>query len=228
MPYLPAPGTETIEPSPPLDFLRMRLRMSAIEEELFDDMHLLEHFSEAYQRACERSRALQAITEVALDGSQEYQLPPDHHRTLSVYLHGYELDRIPTRNALREGLFGYYEYGTTIGVRPTPPSGGSLFLLYARSPEMFAMYEDVPEAGFPPEFYHLLVHYARWKAATVAGGAQRIGQAAMEKDQFDLGVALLRTRNRRINSARPARVIHVLEHPRRRFAGRLGNDVDAG
>ena len=229
MPYLPAPPADPVSPSPPLEFLLARLRKGpAVETELFDDMHVLEHFSEAYQRACERAEALQAIQEITLTGAQEYPLPDDHHETLSVYLNGYELERLPMRNALFEGLFGYYEYGDTIGFRPVPDTSGKAFLLYARTPPMFEMYDDVPEAGFPPEFYHLLIHYCRWKSATAAGGAQRLGTAAAERDQFDLGCMILRTRVARINAARAPHIPSLLDNPRRRTLSRLANDVDAG
>jgi hypothetical protein len=228
MPYLPAQPSETLTPSAPLAYLKMRLRQT-IPIELMSDETLLAYLSEAYQDACERARCLPALTSIPVTDAQEYDLPADFAEILLVYRDGVELERIPNRLAMRADAWGYYEYGGKIGLSPAPQTGSStsaIWLVYARRPAAFVTYDDALEAAFTPEFFDALLHYARWKRYAVDGGAGRISQASWERDRWRIMVARLRQSARAVDAASRSRFVHVLEtlHPSRRG---LANDVDA-
>lgn len=213
----------TLTQRPPLDFLRARLRMGIVEQEYIDDATMLTYFSQGYQQACERALCLHKIAAITLTGAQEYALPSDHYRTISVVDPSYGvLDKVPVRTGLIGDRPGYYRVGSTLGLELRPTSG-MLLVLYAATPPAFSSFADVPDPSFPPECYYLLAHYVRWMTFRRGGGAGKITQARWEKDQYDRGVQRLRHRSRQVLSVGPQRVLTLEE----RHPVRYARDVDA-
>lgn len=224
MPYLTTQPTAVVTPQPPLRALLTFLRTCIVEEELFSDDDILVLFNRGYREAVERALSLQKVASVTLvEGVAEYSLPADHYKTLLVYADGWPLDRLPGRYALENLSFGYYEYGTTIGLAPLPVGNADAWIMYAASPPELATLDSVPDASFPPEFYWLLWHYVRWRRVFLHGGSQRIGQANWERQQYDNGVLRLRRQARRRDIGRLKR----FEHPSFRRRPALARDVDA-
>ena len=192
-----------LTPSPPLEYARLRLRQSLIEESFMGDSDLLELLNDGYQAAMEESQANVALTTMTLtDGQVEYALPGDWTRTLHVYANGRPLDLLPDRNAFLDQygtgvLTHYYQYEGIIGFNPAPTSDtDTAVILYVQSPDAATSFTDDLNANFTPEWWHLLRHYGAWQALLLSGGAQRMAEALFEKQEYDRAVQGLRNSGR--------------------------------
>jgi len=177
--------------------------MCIVDQDFFGDEKLLAEFQRAYREACERSLCLRSIASLALpsDGTMLTPLPVYHFKTLAVYQAGVPLEPLFGRNEHIGLMPGYFELPPNMGVSPAP-AGGSVFLLYARTPTLPATFEEFLDPAFPAEYHYMLWHYVRWRWFTVAGGAGRISQARWERQKFDEGVRKLRRYSRRVDLSR--------------------------
>jgi hypothetical protein len=182
-------------PVAPLEYVKARLR-SYIHPKEIDDDELLRLATEAYQRLCEESLALQQIIGIPDTADQaESALPADHYRTIRVYRNGLRQQRLPDLLALSGKESGYYEYDGYLGVSPTPSSSnGQTWLLYARTPAGPASWTASLDEDFPAEFTYALVHYVHARVSTAVGGEGRLSQVAWHRQQFEQAVTQMRRR----------------------------------
>lgn len=181
-----------------LRHLRDRLRANYVDEGLYDDNDLLALLSDAYRDACEQSRCLQALHDFTLTGgTAEYDVPADFSQAIQCWSGGILLEPSTLARAFMFGAtssvpFAYYQYGTKIGLSPTPAGGETVTMLYAQRPSVFNTYDDELDRRFPEEYSDLLVHYVRWRVQMLSGGAERIAQARFDRNTYDFRVDQLR------------------------------------
>lgn len=178
------------------------MRVCIVDEDFFPDDKVLTELQRGYREACERSLCLRSIAAVALpsNGTMLALLPLQHFKTLGVYQGGFQLEPFFGRTAHIGLLPGYFEAPPNLGISPAPV-GGSAYMLYARTPTLPGLDEDLDPA-FPAEFHYLLWHYIRWRWITLAGGAGRISQARWERQKYDEGIRKLRIYSRRVDQSR--------------------------
>ncbi len=175
--------------------IKNRLRAYIPPQAISDD-ELLRYVSEGYQQLVELGGVFQAVVTVPDVADQaEYDLPADHFQTLRVYRAGVRQAKLPDFTAFDGLTNGYYEYGSKLGVSPTPgTTDGTTYLLYSRTPDAPLDWNDDLDPDFPAEFSYAIVHYVHWRIGGTIGGEARISQIQWHKSQWDAAVGKLRRR----------------------------------
>lgn len=198
-----------LAPRAPLDFLRERLRLVAVEEALVSDRDLLDLLSDGYQRACERAAALRALATIPVTG-REVSVPGDFFSPIRIADEQGILDGLDHHLAAITDERGYVLRARTI-LLTRPTIGSTLQLAYVRTPPRFAAWLDVPELPFGAEHSYLLAHYARWRVWEMSRGAAGIGWAQWERSRFERGVEKLRAQVAGADAAEPQRITSIRE-----------------
>lgn len=188
----------TLAPTPPVRFLLNRLKQSFADPTLFSDADLLGFINDGYNALVEQSRYLRVLTTISLiDGQQEYSLPALCCEVLRIYISGERQVPVPL-DVAATGIDGpyYYEYKRVIGFT-NAPTDGTAYLLYASRPTPLTL-DATPI--IPPEYYHLLRHYAAWRCILLQRGAEGVEKpymgtprAQMQRAIFDQGIHQLRS-----------------------------------
>lgn len=217
----------TLNPTPPVRWILARLKQSFADPTLFSDVDLLNFINDGYGALVEQARYLHVLTTIDLvSGQQEYDLPPLCCEVDRLYLSGIRQIPVPLDKAAT-GLDGnyYYQYKRKIGFT-NAPTGGTAYLLYASLPTPLTL-DSTPI--IPPEYYHLLRHYAAWRCILLQRGAEGVEllymgapRAQMQRMIFDQGIHQLRAET--ILESAPRRLMTSCQIPRLTLAA----GVDAG
>jgi hypothetical protein len=183
-----------VNPSTTLNYVLSRLRQNYVPVELVNDEDVLVLINDAYQEACERSLCLRAYHEIPLlDDQASYPLPVDFSQMLWVFANGSELQPQPFHQMTNQPAHGYTILGHEITINPVvDPTPGLAAIVYAATPTRFTTYDSDLDERFPIEFSDVLVHHVRWRINMMAGGAEKIQLAEIDKGLFDQRVTMLR------------------------------------
>lgn len=143
-------------------------------DENFHHTMIVGWFNEALGDLADVAR-LEAITRTATQSDQsEYTLPPDHYKTVWVFVGGERLEPIDIDSVAA----GYHEWGGVLTLEPAPSTTGDpIELYYYRIPTYLSDTELDYIPDIPTRYHHLLVLYA-------AARTQQRDEDLEEKNDF--------------------------------------------
>lgn len=205
--------------SPILLALKNRLRVTYVSDAAFTDDDVLSMLNDAYLDVCQSTQILKTLTTITpVVDTQEYALPADFDEAIYVVTAGRQLQPMPIDTALQDFVpdgfvDGYYLYGSLFGLVPVPTTVSSVvYLLYSATPTPLTDYGQALDPRFPPEFSDVLLHWVRWRAQIMVGGAERIPTAQLDRQIYDARIKELR----RVADSIPHQSALVLNHVQRR------------